>query len=40
MVTTESAIIKVPVGMLKYLVTMNTETELSRNALLLHPYIY
>ena len=26
-------------GMSKYLVTMNTETELTRNALLLYPYI-
>ena len=33
MVTTESVTIKVPVGMSKYLVTMNPETELTRNAL-------
>ena len=39
MVTTESVTIKVPVGMSKYLVTMNPETELTRNALLLCPYI-
>ena len=39
MVTTESVTIKVPVGMSKYLVTMNLETELTRNALLLYPYI-
>ena len=39
MVTTESVTIKVPVGMSKYLVTMNPETELTRNALLLYPYI-
>ena len=37
--TTESVTIKVPVGMSKYLVTMNPETELTRNALLLYPYI-
>ena len=39
MVTTESVTIKVPVGMSKYLVTMNPETELTRNALLLYPTI-
>lgn len=39
MVTTESVTIKVPVGMSKYLVTRNSETELTRNALLLYPYI-
>ena len=39
MVTAESVTIKVPVGMSKYLVTMNPETELTRNALLLYPYI-
>ena len=39
MVTTESVTIKVPVGMSKYLVTMNPETELTRNALLLYPSI-
>ena len=39
MVTTESVTIKVPVGMSKYLLTMNPETELIRNALLLYPYI-
>ena len=39
MVTTESVTIKIPVGMSKYLVTMNPETELTRNALLLYPYI-
>ena len=39
MVTTESETIKVPVGMSKYLVTMTPETELTRNALLLYPYI-
>ena len=39
MVTTESVTIKVPVGMSKYLVNMNPETELTRNALLLYPYI-
>ena len=35
MVTTESVTIKVPVGMSKYLVTVNPEMELTRNALLL-----
>ena len=39
MVTTESLTINVPTGMSKYLVTMNPETELTRNALLLYPYI-
>lgn len=39
MVTTESVTIKVPVGMSKYLVAMTPETELTRNALLLYPYI-
>ena len=37
MVATESVTIKVPVGMSKYLVTVNPETELTRNALLLYP---
>ena len=39
MVTTESVTIKVPVGMSKYLITINPEAELTRNALLLYPYI-
>ena len=39
MVATESVTIKVPVGTSKYLVTVNPETELTRNALLLYPYI-
>ena len=39
MVTTESVTIKVPVGMSKDLVTINPEAELTRNALLLYPYI-
>ena len=39
MVTTESVTIKVPVGMSKYLVTINPEAELTRNALLLYLYI-
>ena len=39
MVATKSVTIKVPVGMSKYLLTMNPETELIRNALLLYPYI-
>ena len=38
-IATESVTIKVPVGMSKYLVTVNPETELTRNALLLYPYI-
>lgn len=39
MVTMESVTIKVPVGMSKYLTAVNPETELTRNALLLYPYI-
>ena len=39
MVATESVTIKVPVGMSKYLETVNPETEVTRNALLLYPYI-
>ena len=39
MVTTESITIQIPVGMSKYLVAVNLETELTRNALLLYPYI-
>ena len=39
MAATESVTIKVPVGMSKYLATVNPETELTRNALLLYPYI-
>ena len=39
MVTTESITIRVPVGMKKYLADTNTEIELTRNALLLYPYI-
>lgn len=39
MAATETVTIKVPVGMSKYLVTMNPEAELTRNALLLYPYI-
>lgn len=39
MVTTESVTIRVPVGMSKYLKTMDSETDLIRNALLLYPYI-
>ena len=39
MVTTESITIQIPVGMSKYLVTVNPETELTRNAMLLYPYI-
>lgn len=39
MVTTESITIQIPVGMSKYLVAANPEAELTRNALLLYPYI-
>lgn len=39
MVTTESITIQIPAGMSKYLVAVNPETELTRNALLLYPYI-
>ena len=39
MVKTELVTIKVPVGMSKYLIDVNSETELIRNALLLYPYI-
>ena len=39
MVATETVTIKVPVGMKKYLSDTNVETELTRNALLLYPYI-
>lgn len=35
----ESVTINVPVGMSKYLVSGNSETETVRNALLLYPYI-
>lgn len=39
MITTESVTIRVPVGMSKYLKSMDAEMELTRNALLLYPYI-
>lgn len=39
MIATESVTIQVPVGMSKYLKSMSAETELTRNALLLYPYI-
>ena len=39
MVTTESITIQIPVGMSKFLVAENPEAELTRNALLLYPYI-
>lgn len=39
MITTEKVTINVPVGMSKYLISVNSETELIRNALLLYPYI-
>ena len=35
----ETLTINVPAGMSKYLVSINSETELIRNALLLYPYI-
>ena len=39
MVKKESVTINVPTGMAKYLATLNPEAELTRNALLLYPYI-
>lgn len=39
MIATESITIQIPAGMSKYLVTVNPEAELTRNALLLYPYI-
>lgn len=39
MIATENVTITVPVGMSKYLTTVNAETEIIRNALLLYPYI-
>ena len=39
MVTTETITIEVPVGMSKYLKVIDPESELTRNALLLYPYI-
>mgnify|MGYP004530420579 CR=1 FL=1 len=39
MVTTESVTIRVPSEMKKYVSNINAETELTRNALLLYPYI-
>lgn len=39
MVTMEAVTINVPVGMSKYLTSVNSETEIIRNALLLYPYI-
>jgi hypothetical protein len=39
MVATETVTIKVPIGMSKYLKSENEEMELTRNALLLYPYI-
>lgn len=39
MVTTEIITIEVPVGMSKYLEVIDPESELTRNALLLYPYI-
>ena len=40
MVTTETVTINVPIGMSRYLVAIDLESELRRNALLLYPYIY
>ena len=39
MMMTENVTITVPVGMSKYLTSVNAETENIRNALLLYPYI-
>lgn len=39
MVTTETITIEVPVGMSKHLEVIDPESELTRNALLLYPYI-
>ena len=39
MVATESVTLKVSAGMSKFLVAVNPEAELARNALLLYPYI-
>lgn len=39
MIATESVTIKIPAGMSKYLAVENPETELTRNAFLLYPYI-
>jgi hypothetical protein len=39
MAATELVTIEVPIGMSKYLNPENAETELTRNALLLYPYI-
>lgn len=39
MVATENITIKVPAGMKKYVADTNVEMELTRNALLLYPYI-
>ena len=39
MIMTETVTIKVPLGMAKYLNSANLEMELTRNALLLYPYI-
>ena len=39
MVTTETITIEVPVGMPKYLEVIDPKLELTRNALLLYPYI-
>lgn len=39
MVATETITIKVPAGMKKYVADTNVEMELTRNALLLYPYI-
>lgn len=40
MAATETITINVPIGMSRYLVAGDPESELRRNALLLYPYIY
>ena len=39
MIATEQVTINVPVGKSKYLTAVNAEAEITRNALLLYPYI-
>ena len=39
MIAMEQVTINVPMGMSKYLTAVNAETEITRNALLLYPYI-
>ena len=40
MAATETITINVPIGMSRYLIAGDPESELRRNALLLYPYIY